>query len=204
MATANNKTKTSSEMVRRDWSDAEIAKLTDRAQHGDKTAMRELREAFKIYPDLLEQSEDLALQTRLAMLGQSNGGRDEFLKAVWIPKLEKMERELLPTDREATPLERMLIERVATCYLDAHMCDMVAAGQRDCTLAQAAYHDKRRDRAHHRYVSACLALARARRLLAPVAQQVNIAQPGAQQVNMAAPGVARRNVPPAPIVDSDD
>jgi hypothetical protein len=48
----------------------------------------------------------------------------------------------------------------------------------NATLAQAAYHDKKRDRAYYRYVSACLALARARRLLAPVAvaQQVNIAE----------------------------
>jgi len=45
-------------------------------------------------------------------------------------------------------------------------------------------------RAHRRYLGACVALARVRRLLYPMVAQINVAQPGAQQVNMATPGGA--------------
>jgi hypothetical protein len=101
---------------RHDWGDVQLTTLIDRAQRGNTAALGELSEAFARYPALLAQSVDMALQARIALLSQSSGGRDEFIEAVWLPKLKKMVRELLPADgTEATPLERLPIERVATC-----------------------------------------------------------------------------------------
>jgi hypothetical protein len=51
-------------------------------------------------------------------------------------------------------------------------------------------------RAHDRYLSATLTLARVRRLLRPEVQQINVATAGAQQLNVA--GLEAPKVPEVP------
>ncbi len=92
--------------------------------------------------------------------------------------------------RHPTPLERTLCERIASCWLDVQLADLVFAAKRKAGMSFAAddYYQRRQDRAHARFLAAVQALARVRRLLAPVVAQVNIAHPGEQEVNLAAPG----------------
>jgi hypothetical protein len=80
-----------------------------------------------------------------------------------------------------TPLERILSERVALCWFDAHETDRRYVDQSGLTFKEAEYHEARRDRAHKRFLAACKTLATVRKLALP-ALQVNI---GANQVNQA-------------------
>jgi len=81
-----------------------------------------------------------------------------------------------------TPLERLLGERVAACWLNVYYIETLYAERLNhLTAEQGEYFQRRQERAHRLYLSAIRTLAQVRRLLAP-AVQVNI---GAQQVNVA-------------------
>jgi hypothetical protein len=80
-----------------------------------------------------------------------------------------------------TPLERILCERVALCWFDAHEMDRRFVDQKDVSFKTAEYRENRRDRAHKRFLAACKTLATVRRLGVP-ALQINLAR---QQVNVA-------------------
>jgi hypothetical protein len=96
---------------------------------------------------------------------------------------------------EASPLERLLIDRVCLTWLALHYVELnrVQLMQRGGLDWQAGeYYDRRVSMAQKRYLAAIRALATVRRLLAPRpspvqvahADQVNVATDGAQQVNM--------------------
>ena len=84
-----------------------------------------------------------------------------------------------------TPLERILSERVALCWLDAHGMDRLFAEPESVSFKTAAYREDRRERAHRRFLAACKTLATVRRLSGPAVlinqvvarQQVNVGNP---------------------------
>ncbi len=80
------------------------------------------------------------------------------------------------------PLERLLIERVLTTWLQLGYADVTAAqyaaGKAD--LNWTRYYQERIDRAHKRYLSAIKTLATVRRLARP-AVQINV---GENKVNV--------------------
>jgi hypothetical protein len=84
----------------------------------------------------------------------------------------------------ATPLERLLADRVALCWLDATTLDVRATLDKGLTRAQIEHAERARDRAHRRFLSASRTLAQVRRIRLP-AVQVNIAR---KQVNVAGGG----------------
>lgn len=163
------------------WTDAELDRLTKRAQSGDSTAMAELRRALDTYPSLARQFCDMALFAREKM-AETTFGKDNLLLKEMLERRVRALRQELEGDNPA-PLERMLVERVVTCWVGVYLADM-AASANGGTLARAEYYDKRHERAHRRYLAAAVALARVRRLLSPMIAQVNIAQAGAQQLNV--------------------
>jgi hypothetical protein len=82
----------------------------------------------------------------------------------------------------ATPLERLLVERVVACWLHVYYIDALYANRlNEITWAESDYFQRRQERAHRQYLLAIRTLATVRRLLVP-AVQVNI---GAQQLNVA-------------------
>jgi hypothetical protein len=82
----------------------------------------------------------------------------------------------------ATPLEHLLIERIAMCWLQMQQADLTAAQMlAKPSPVQESWVQQRQDRAQGRLLSAIKALAQVRKLLRPSATvQVNIAQ----QVNV--------------------
>ncbi len=71
------------------------------------------------------------------------------------------------------------------CWLELNCLDPALSGKRGVPLRQAEFYDRRRDRAHRRYLSAIRSLATVRRLVMP-SVQVNI---GTKQVNVAGTSV---------------
>jgi hypothetical protein len=96
-------------------------------------------------------------------------------------KLEVMRGEL--TSPNPSPLERLLAERIATCWLLLYYLETTYASKDGISLELGNYYLKNIDRAHNRYLSVIKTLAAVRKLILPVLQ-VNIAK---KQVNVAGP-----------------
>lgn len=166
------------------WTDTELDQLTLRAQKGDTAAMRELRQAIGVYPALERQFSDMATIARQRIAEATFGKSNLLLKETLDRKVAAMRRDL--EGPAPTPLERLLIERIITCWTAVYLAEISASASGQ-PIARAEYLDKRVDRAHHRYLTSLIALAKVRRLLAPTIAQINIAQSGAQQLNVALP-----------------
>lgn len=69
------------------------------------------------------------------------------------------------TGPHPSALERVLAERVVVSWLEVHTLDPVLTERKEMTLAQAAFFDKRRDRAHRRLLAAIRTLVGVRTLL---------------------------------------
>src|SRR5262249_8135014 len=81
-----------------------------------------------------------------------------------------------------TPLERLLADRVVTCWWHLHHREAIYAGREYLSLDLGAYYQRSISAAHKRYLSAIKTLAVVRKLAVPVLQ-VNIAR---KQVTVAA------------------
>jgi hypothetical protein len=71
------------------------------------------------------------------------------------------------------PLERLLVERVAACWLHLYDLEASYAGKDSMPLEVAAYYQRSIDRAHKRYLSAIKTLALVRKLALPVLVKVS-------------------------------
>jgi hypothetical protein len=133
---------------------------------------------------------DLACQAQLSLINESTGKNLAFREAL-ARKVKLLHAEL--AGPAPAPLERLLAERVVTCWLQVNMADVKLAQQEGgMTLAAAEYHQRSRDRAHKRYLSAIKALALVRKLAAPVLQ-VNLAAAGGEGASAGAAATPGRN-----------
>lgn len=167
--------------------------MTDRAQRGDADALRELRQAMTTDPWLERRLSDFARFTREHMVRLSLSAKDLLARDVLDRQLAALRQELEASVQ--SPLERLLVERILTCWIAVQLAEVAAA---DPTILTDDPATQRLDRAHRRYLTAIQALARVSQLLAPIIAQVNIAAPGAQQLNLAAPHLATSISSPPP------
>lgn len=168
-------------VTRMGWTEEALSDLTNRAQRGDQRAMEELRQALRAYPALGAKFSDIAELAR-GQMAEVTFGKDNLLLQEMVRRRVAELRSELEGGRP-TPLERMLVERIVTCWAGTYLADIDASKQRHAP-AKAEYYDKRQARAHARYLSAIVALAKVRRLMAPMVAQVNIARAGSQQLNV--------------------
>jgi hypothetical protein len=161
---------------------AELRKLLERAQKGDELTLPVVRKMLEV-PGFVDLCGNLARQAELSLI-KAAAGDDLAFKEALIKKMEMLREEL--AGPSPTPLERLLVERIVACWLQVQDADIrYAHGQKDCTLEQGEYRQRRMDQAHKRYLSAIKTLATVRKLALPVLQ-VNIAK---EQINVAAPSV---------------
>jgi hypothetical protein len=121
---------------------------------------------------------ELARQAERSLVWPGAGQDLAFREAV-LRKLELLREELAGPN--PTPVERLLVERAVTCWLQVQFAELRVAQATNMTIAQGDYHQRLIDRAHRRYLSALKTLALVRKLALPVLQ-VNIAK---KQVNVA-------------------
>jgi hypothetical protein len=167
---------------------AEIDRLVERVNAGDEEARKRCHEivtkSHRNTPEGLRDFENLYIADRSrfrpALETLLNQPRDMLLEkglgehrtAAHCLMRDEMGQ---VADRLAgpnpTPIERLLADRAALCWLDAHVCDLrglqsMGTGAEGVTL-------RRRDAAHRRYLSALKALAAVRKV-SVVAVQVNV------------------------------
>lgn len=167
-----------------------LADLVRRAQNGDESALPALRRELAENGRLVQAVGDLALQVQETLAGQMGGDNLLFREAL-SQKLDNMRREVAGPN--PSPVERLLADRVALCWLAVHESELRYAQAKDLSLRQAAHWQARIDAGHRRYLSAIRTLATVRRLALP-AVQVNVAR---RQVNVLATGGAVQS-PPSP------
>jgi hypothetical protein len=141
--------------------------LLERARGGDATELAALREALDSHPEIWRAFGDLAAHARDAWINLISGV-DVVLKESLSRQIEALKGEL--AGPAPSPIETLLVERIAACWLQMGYTDAVAAGVENISIQQANYNRKRQDSAHRRYLTAVGALAMTRRLLGSAAE----------------------------------
>jgi hypothetical protein len=159
-----------------------LKRLMEEAQEGNNNALAELKDMFgeaRVW-EVLSNLSQVIREMHISTLGE-----DLLFKGAAREEAKAMRRDLL--GERSTPLERVLVDCVVTCWLQMHSADHFYTQQTGgMSLVKAEYYQRVHDRAHRRFLSACKTLATVRRLAIP-ALQVNI---GGQQVNVAAGSIA--------------
>jgi len=130
---------------------------------------------------LVETAGNMALQVQAALIRKA-AGTNLFFKEGLEAKMGQLRTDLAGTD--PTPLERLLADRIALCWLSLHNAEARFAQTEGLTWKQTESWQRWIDAAHRRYLSAVKTLATVRKLALP-ALQVNIAR---RQVNVLAAG----------------
>lgn len=141
--------------------------LAEQAKRGDRGAVPALRKVFDAIPGLWQWHGDLATQVEEAWMAAFIK-QDEHLRECVSRRLKQLRREVGgPTPG---PLERLLVERVAACWLVLHLSELAYAQKmRDGVPWEASHHwQKMLDRLQRRYLAAIRTLALVRRLEVPV------------------------------------
>jgi hypothetical protein len=151
-----------------------LTALTDKAQKGDRKALAEASEMLTEHR-LWHVVGDMGRYAQEAWLDAAAGSNPLARKA-----LEEQLRELRNGLRDAgdSPLERVLIDRLVACWLQANYADWQHGAllkKGSYSFAEGRYNEERQDRAHRRVLQAAKTLATVRRLLTP-AVQINVGQ----------------------------
>jgi hypothetical protein len=145
---------------------ATLARLKTRAGEGDEEALRELLDRFKDDPrGFVEFSDgDLAILVEKCTLGKMLENAHVTRQGVRV-RMAEIRRDL--EGPAPSPLERLLVERVALSWLDLHLAELNAICIDKPGLKLAESLARRRDRASRRYLAALKTLAAVRKLALP-------------------------------------
>jgi hypothetical protein len=158
----------------------DLQALVHRAENGDQTALPELRELLKLPGAVDLLGSDLARRAQETLITKFSGQNLLFRESL-SRKLDLLRADLAgPTP---TPPERLLVERVVSCWLHLHHLEMIYAQKESMDLELGAYYQRSLSAAQKRYLAAIKTLALVRKLALPVLQ-VNVAR---KQVNVAGP-----------------
>lgn len=144
---------------------SELGDVICRAGKGDLSALDELRRAYDEHPDLAAQIGDLVEHAMVALLDLIAGNNLTAKEAIR-RNADEVKQRLAAT--AASPLERLLVDRVVICWLAVHQAELdVAAkcnGSGPTTQGDA---QRRLDGASRRYLASIKALAVVQKLLKP-------------------------------------
>ena len=152
-------------LTKTEWTAGEQRALIKRAFKGDKAAIPELRAMLLAHPEVVRAEGNLAHVAHLAMIAAVASG-DIVLSEVLIRRVAQLQAEL--EGMCPTALERLLCERIATCWLAVYLLDAAripTANDERPPEDVIAQHERMKQNAHKRYIEACLALAKVRHML---------------------------------------
>ena len=151
-----------------------LAELVQRAQQGDTSVIPALRDALEAAPSVWREYGDLAAQAQEAWL-QLLSGTDYMLAESVRLKLSALRQEL--GAEGASPLEKLLIERVAACWLQVMYSDALYAQAKGPQSTASVRQElmKRQESSQRRYLAAIKQLALVRKLLKPALSPLQLA-----------------------------
>lgn len=141
-------------------------KLIHRAQKGDRSALPALRRVLDADPELWRRYGDLAGHAKTAWLDLL-AGPDLALREAAGRKVAELEEELAGPD--PSPLERVLAQRAAACWVQVNHADAVYAQAIGSGVPEAGLREllARQESAHRKLLSAVKQLAVVRKLVKP-------------------------------------
>jgi hypothetical protein len=145
----------------------ELRELLALAKEGDQSALPRLREILDGHPEVWGWYGDLAMHVQSAYIGLVTG-TDLGLAEALRRKVASLKDEL--SGPVPTPIERLLAERVASCWLQLQWAEATIARPCNVSVKQAGFALRQQNSAHRRYMTALGALATVQRLL-PAAKQ---------------------------------
>ena len=149
-----------------------ILAVIDRADNGDRTALKELRKTLVDFPGFISLlGGDLALQAEALLVGKFS--QLPTVREAISANLNALRTELAGTN--PTPVERLLVERVVACWLQVAYADARIAGVERGSIELGDYLQRQQDRAHRRYLAALKMLAVVRRLALPIRVDLKVA-----------------------------
>lgn len=148
------------------------ATLVRRAERGDQSTLPHLRQLLNERADLWQQYWDLS-DLAQASLVKLAGGSNLMLTESLTRKVRHLQDEL--AGPAPSPLERLLAERVATCWLQITYWDCQAAQASGTDRARLDAIRRHQDSAHKRFEAAAKNLATVRKLLAPTHSPIEVA-----------------------------
>ncbi|HEY7428464.1 MAG TPA: hypothetical protein VH682_29800 [Gemmataceae bacterium] len=149
-----------------------VDRLLERAKKGDATVLPQLRRLIDASPTFWHGYGDLALQARASWV-QLTAGPNLILLEGLMRKAAELTKEV--AGASPSPLEQLLAERVAVCWLQVSYYDSVVAQTQEFTPAKARILQKQHDAAQRHYLAAIKTLATVRKLLTPSRSPVEIA-----------------------------
>jgi len=153
--------------------------VVKRADRGDEKALLITRQLMESLPELCDAYGNIAAASERALV-DLYAGRSTATRAALQRKLANLRVEL--AGPRASPLEKLLVERVVACWLLSYHADFeYVSALQGMPPKVVELHQRRQDRAARQLLKALRSLADVRRLLVP-ALQVNIAE---RQVNVA-------------------
>jgi hypothetical protein len=158
-----------------DLASCDAYQLYKLANNGNSDALELLRKQLRDKPELARVLGDMAWQARQSRLNQILGDYSAS-KLMVDEAMNGIAKQV--AGENPSPLEAILAERVAACWLDVQDHECRYAQQCE-TFKQQEWRSKMLDRAQQRYLSAIKTLAMIRKLPLPVVQ-VNIAD---KQIN---------------------
>src|SRR5215217_4686364 len=158
-----------------------LTAMTQLAAKGDERASQALIEARQTVPrlwEILSTLSSLAVRSWVDLLAPAGPG-SEITRRTIEKEIERKRSEV--AGEAPSPLERLLAERVALCWLassyaDAEYTRKLNAGM---SFREGEYYSKRCEQTNRQLLKAIESLARVRRLLTPM--QINIGQ---NQINL--------------------
>ena len=158
-----------------------LTAMSQLAEKGDERASQALIEACQTVPrlwEILSTLSSLAVRSWVDLLASERPGTEIVRRSIE-KEIERKRTEAAGED--PSPLERLLAERVALCwvaatYADAEYTRKLKAGM---SFREGEYYGKRCEQTNRQLLKAIESLARVRRLLTPM--QINIGQ---NQINV--------------------
>ena len=137
----------------------QVRDLIGRAQHGDETALPELRELLDRTPGLWQQVGDIAKHVETAWV-KLLAGNDLLTQECLHREAERRRTELLGDD--PTPIERHLVETIVASWLQVKHAEMQMGNSRNATDKQLTFRHRRLDSAQKQHRAAINQLVKIR------------------------------------------
>jgi hypothetical protein len=145
--------------------------LVEQARNGNAEVLPELRQMLDGRPEVWEFYGNLGRHAELAWIEAIVGSKDLFLRETVWRRLARIREDL--GIAQASPLEKLLIERIAMSWMRVHHADMAAAQALtgSNSIKMVHFWQKQLNAADRRYLASIGTLATLRRLLPSAATQ---------------------------------
>jgi hypothetical protein len=143
--------------------DEQLRLLVGEANRGSPQAVLALRKHLQEHPEIWQKVGDLAQLAADHQLKLLCSSGDVLLRESLLLQLEAFKRQLV--EPPGSPLEMILIERIAVCWIQANAADVILAQNPQANPTQSEFMQRRAERAQKNLLAAVKELCTVRKLL---------------------------------------